>query len=68
MPKRQISARIDADLLRQVRRYYKSRSDSEAIETALERALSEARERAFWRRWAGAGGPDAFRASDHRRS
>jgi Arc/MetJ family transcription regulator len=61
MAKRAFSVRLDEDLVRQVRRYLSASSDSEAVQLALERARDEERERRFWRRWAGKGGPDAFR-------
>ncbi|MSP59235.1 MAG: hypothetical protein EXR72_02655 [Myxococcales bacterium] len=72
MPKRQVSARIDEALLRVVRRQLKARSDSEALQMALERTRDETAEtrrmKNLLRRFGGKGGPDAFRSIDPRRS
>ncbi|HEY3358716.1 MAG TPA: hypothetical protein VGQ83_36045 [Polyangia bacterium] len=60
MANRLLSVRIDAELVRSVRRSMRARSDSETLRRALELAREVEQTRRFLVRWGGKGGADAF--------
>lgn len=68
MAKRLISARLDEDLLRDVRRSFGAATDSDTLRQALELARDLEQMRRFLAKWGGKGGNEAFASLEPRRS